>query len=304
MGATGTGKTKLALIIAEQCLKKKIPVAIINMDSRQVYYDFPIISAQPSPEDLALYHHKLYSYLNLDQTMRAGTHIKKVEQCLLSCNKEHILPILVGGTGLYFKALFSGLAPIPDIEEDLREEQREKVKEDIAQAYKELCKIDPKYASTIHSNDAQRIARALEVFYQTKRTLSNWHTETIPSRIMTQSYAISIPLSTLEKMLSQRVNMMLKNGAEEEVEKALRKSAMNTQTQGFSCIGAKELSNYILNKSTKEEAIYNWILNTRAYAKQQITWFKAQKDLHFFLKENEKSMSEVIMNNIMKEYKY
>lgn len=284
MGPTGSGKSAAAIGLA----KAGYPIRVINTDSRQVYKDFPIISAAPDAEERSACPHELYTYLETTEKNSAGEWIELAKERIEEAHAHGFLPALVGGTGFYFKALLDGIAEIPAIPENIHQKYIAECERLGSEAlYARLKEIDPNYASKIHFNDKQRVARALEVYEATGKTFSAWH-ENTPQENKYDIYrlGIGLPLAELTPFLYKRTEIMLERGALEEAEHALT-ICPDTNAPGWSGIGCRELADYILGKSTKEECMLLWNKNTRAYAKRQWTWFKADTRINWFRPEQD-----------------
>lgn len=279
MGPTGAGKTAQSLAMA----KARLPICIINTDSRQLYQDFPIISAQPSAEEKSLCPHKLFGYLKTEETSSAGDWLEKAKNEIECAWKNSQIPVLVGGTGFYFRALFDGMAEIPDIPNNIHKHFIKEIEEKGSQVlYEELKKIDSEYAKKIHFNDKQRIARALEVFAATGKKFSDWHKETPQNtKYDVLRIGIGLPLAELTPFLYKRTDSMIKNGAVEEAEKALE-NCPDISAPGWTGIGCIELANYLTGKYDLQECQALWNKNTRAYAKRQWTWFRPDTRIKWF----------------------
>jgi tRNA dimethylallyltransferase len=278
-GATGTGKTEAALHLA-----RRFNGAVVNFDSRQVYRDIPLITAQPSPEEQAVCPHHLYGFLASHIPVRAGSFVEMVQGVVSDLAGEGRLPILVGGTGLYLQTLLEGLAPIPLIDPQVRE----RIEEECASLgscvlYQRLLRNDPVYAAKIHPNDRQRISRALEVFEGTGRPLSWWHDQPGEKKMDIQALqlGIRVDLHDLEPRLNQRIHAMLAGGAVEEM-RAAYALCPHRMAPAFTGIGCPELLGHLLDQVPLEETTAVWLHNTRAYAKRQITWFKRNKHMYWF----------------------
>ena len=276
-GPTGTGKTGAALAVA-----RDIPAVVVNFDSRQVYADFPIVTAQPSVEERAVCPHRLYGFLPTDQAITAAAFADMARAEVRRAAAKGLLPILVGGTGLYLKAILQGLAPIPPIPAGIRQAVLARLKAEGAPAlHAELSRLDPDYAARIHPNDSQRNARALEVFQATGKTLTWWHAEgSEAAPFEPLLLGLGADLEALTPVLAARVGAMLDAGALDEVRAALERCP-DPEAPGFSGIGCAELVAHLRGESTLDEAVARWIRNTRAYAKRQFTWFKAVPGLRW-----------------------
>lgn len=280
VGSTGTGKTALALYIAQYLIQSGYSCAIINMDSRQVYKAFPLVSAQPSAKEQYLVPHYYYGYLSLNARLHVEEYVENIASLCRKLWQHKTIPILVGGTGMYFYTLCNGIAPIPNIKEEIRNIQRTKVKNNIEEAYQELVEHDPFFAASITQGDSQRIARGLEVFYSTGVPLSEWHKEKKQCMQIATSIGIIKPKSILNEHLLERIHQMIAQGAIEEVNTVIKEYSDATQ-QAFSCIGVQEIMSYLNNTLSKEECIEQWLIHTRQYAKRQRTWFKNKHSVHW-----------------------
>lgn len=276
VGATGTGKTAVALALA-----KALGGGVINFDSRQIYAGLDIVTAQPTPEEQSQCPHALYGYLPLDQSVRAGVFSEEILAVARQFNGQGLVPILVGGTGLYLKSLVDGLAPIPDIDPDIRTAIMQECHQLGSPAlHTRLAGIDSEYAARIHPNDPQRICRALEVYAATGQTLTWWHDQAVPTaKVRVLQIGLDAELQVLTPRLAQRITTMLDQGALREVEQAYAQCPQRT-APGFSGIGCPELLAVLLDGLDLEEARVLWLRNTRAYAKRQLTWFR--KDQRIF----------------------
>ncbi|MGE5165305.1 MAG: tRNA (adenosine(37)-N6)-dimethylallyltransferase MiaA, partial [Sphingobacteriales bacterium] len=178
-GPTASGKSALALELAES-----LGGTIVNADSMQVYRDLRVVTARPTPEDEARAPHKLYGFVDAAENYSVGRWCRDVGETLKEIVNQQRVPILVGGTGLYFKALTTGLAAVPSIPEDIRAEVRGRLQREGAPAlHAELVQLDPATARRVTINDRSRISRALEVVMATGRPLSDWHREGLPPLI-------------------------------------------------------------------------------------------------------------------------
>ncbi len=279
VGATGTGKNELGLAIA-----KRFGGEIVNFDSRQVYKGFPIITAQPNEQEKKVCKHHLYGFLEPSNRLSAGEFADLADQKIEEIINRERLPILIGGTGLYLKAVLFGLAPIPRIPQNIREQVIYQYFRDGAlAAYEKLKKIDPEYSKKIHPRDRQRITRALEVYAFTKKTLT-WFHKNYPKDKPRYNYlkiGIFYPKEELATRLEVRINKMLENGGLEEVAKAWEKNP-DINAPVWTSIGCRELLDYILGNCSLEHAKYRWLKSTKKYAKRQMTWFKKEMDIKWY----------------------
>lgn len=283
-GPTGSGKTAIALLLAQ-----KLNCEIINADSRQTYADFPVITAQPTPEEQAQTPHHLYGYLKCTEKTSAGEWANLAKDRALEIISRGRIPLLVGGTGLYFRAILQGLAPIPAIPAHISETFAARMNTEGATAlHSELTGIDPDYAATIHPHDRQRIQRALEVYASTGKKFSWWHKNALPQPLCRGPLLIlDVKLAALEPVLKRRMDQMIVAGALKEACCAMETCA-NPDAPGWSGIGCAELLAFLSGKISRTECMRLWLAKTRAYAKRQITWFKAvRKAIHVPVQEKQ-----------------
>ncbi|MDL2285268.1 tRNA (adenosine(37)-N6)-dimethylallyltransferase MiaA [Desulfovibrio sp. OttesenSCG-928-F07] len=291
-GATGSGKSAIAAQLG-----RDTGGVVINMDSRQVYADFPIITAQPGESETALCPHLLYGFLPSTQSISAGSYTVKVSELIKKVITEGKQPILVGGTGLYFKALMHGIANIPQIPKDIHDKwQQECATLGSIALHATLQQQDPEYAAKIHPHDRQRITRALEVYDFTGKTFSMWHATSRSSVPFNFVYlGLDISLKELEPGLYKRIDIMLANGAIDEAKAALQNCA-DSKSPGWSGIGCAELYKYLHGNLSLEEAKELWYKNTRAYAKRQLTWFRGQPDIVWYKPCNYENFLKAVKN--------
>lgn len=272
-GPTGSGKTALALFLA-----RRLGGEIVNADSRQVYADLPVVTAQPLPEELAAAPHHLYGFLDCRARISAGQWCElAMEQCKAIVARGNV-PILVGGTGFYFEALLHGLAPVPQIPAYIREEIAARMQtEGPAALHAELCRVDPVYAARVHPNDRQRVCRALEIHAASGRPFSWWHAQgRMQPAASGPLLVLNSPLAWLEPRLDARIGQMLAAGAVEEARKA-RCIYGDSGIPAFNGIGVAELMAFLSGRMDMDACRRAWLAATRAYAKRQITWFRGRR---------------------------
>ncbi|MBU1001298.1 MAG: tRNA (adenosine(37)-N6)-dimethylallyltransferase MiaA [Proteobacteria bacterium] len=277
-GPTAAGKTGAAIALA--C---ELDGEVINFDSRQVYEDFPIITAQPSSEERAQCPHRLYGFMQTHQSLGAAAYADLLLETIAEVRSRGKLPILVGGTGLYLKALLQPLAPIPPIPEAVRKKIQEACEKlGPGRLHSDLAKVDPPLAERLHPNDRQRIMRGLEVYEATKKPLSCWHAETVETRdFHAVKLGVGLTLDELTPYLYKRIEVMLDLGAMDEARAAMEKNN-DRNAPGWSGIGCAELFAYLKEEIDLAECKAMWGKNTRAYAKRQLTWFNADKEIQWF----------------------
>lgn len=289
-GPTGSGKTGLALVIA-----KELGCEIVNADSRQVYVDFPIITAQPGASEQRGAPHHLYGFLETAKKISAGQWAQIAREKCREIMARGRLPLVVGGTGFYFAALLEGLADIPSVAPEISANfSMRMVSEGPARLYVELCECDPDYALKLHPSDRQRIQRALEVRAATGRPLSWWHRNSGRKPFCRGPLlTLDAPLGWLEPRIAARIGQMVELGAVEEA----RLAAMRSPTgPGWSGIGCNELGAYLAGKLSFAECRSLWLKNTRAYAKRQLTWFRSRKDALWIAPDAPEAIIRAIQN--------
>ncbi|MDR3073688.1 MAG: tRNA (adenosine(37)-N6)-dimethylallyltransferase MiaA [Deltaproteobacteria bacterium] len=273
-GPTGTGKSALGAAVAH-----RLGGVVVNADSRQVYADFPLITAQPDAATLALAPHRLYAFLPCTEKLNAGAYAALAEREIAEALAAGKLPVLVGGSGLYLQALLSGIAPIPAVDPGISRFWQAECAAKGAQAlHALLAERDPQSAGRLHPGDGQRIARALEVLEATGKPLGHWHALPLaPSPYRALWVIVDAPLNELTPRLAARVRAMLDAGAEEEARQALARCG-DPAAPGWSGIGCAELFACLAGTIDRETCLERWVHNTRAYAKRQRTWFKRVRE--------------------------
>ena len=275
-GPTASGKSALALELAE-----RFGGVIVNADSMQVYRDLRIITARPTPEEEKRTPHRLYGFVDAAENYSVGRWCRDVEEALKEARSQGRIPILVGGTGLYFKALTTGLAAVPPIPADIRAEVRSRLQREGSPAlHVELARLDPATAKRVTMNDRSRISRALEVVLATGRPLSDWHIEGLPPLIDSKRVAkvfISCERKELVHRIERRFAAMLKSGALEEVRR-LAARGLDPSLPAMKAHGVPWLIRHLDGEISLEAAVAGAVMDTRRYAKRQLTWFRNQME--------------------------
>jgi len=273
-GPTASGKSALALRLAE-----RLGGTIVNADSMQVYRDLRIITARPTPEEEARVPHRLYGHVDAAENYSVGRWCQDVATVIDECAREGRVPILVGGTGLYFKALTSGLAAVPQVPPDIRAAVRGRLKSDgVRPLYEELLDRDPAAAHRLMPNDRARISRALEVVLATGRSLADWHREGMPPLVDAARAAkvfVTCERGELVRRIEARFAAMLQAGALDEV-RALDARKLDSTLPAMKAHGVPWLIRHLRGEISLEEAAAGSVMDTRRYAKRQLTWFRNQ----------------------------
>jgi tRNA dimethylallyltransferase len=273
-GPTASGKSALALRLAQE-----FGAVIINADSMQVYRDLRIVTARPTPHEEALVPHLLYGHVDAAENYSVGRWCVEAGASLAAVERERRLPIVVGGTGLYFKALTRGLAAIPPIPADIRAAVRARLAaEGPARLHAELGERDPPAARRLMPNDRARIARALEVVLATGRPLTEWHAQGMKPAL-TPDRAIKIFLAVdraeLYRRIDARFETMLAAGGLDEA-RALRDRGLDPALPAMKAHGVPWLIRHLAGGIDLASAAAGAKRDTRRYSKRQATWFRHQ----------------------------
>ena len=273
-GPTASGKSALALRLAE-----KLGGIIVNADSMQVYRDLRIITARPPVEEEARVPHRLFGHVDAAENYSVGRWCHDVSEALAECAAQRRVGILVGGTGLYFKVLTTGLAAVPPIPNDIREQVRGRLaRNGVAPLYAELLERDPQTAHRLMPNDRSRISRALEVMLATGRSLSDWYREGMPAVVDGARAAkvfLTCERAELVRRIETRFAAMLAAGALEEVRRLAARN-LDPTLPAMKAHGVPWLIRHLEGGLSLDEAAAGGIMDTRRYAKRQLTWFRNQ----------------------------
>ncbi|MBF0160451.1 MAG: tRNA (adenosine(37)-N6)-dimethylallyltransferase MiaA [Magnetococcales bacterium] len=275
MGPTASGKSALALTLAQH-----FPLEIVNADAMQVYRGLDIGTAKPTPVEQASVLHHLLDLVTPDQHFSVGHYRRLALETIDSCRKRGVIPLFVGGSGLYLRALEQGLSPIPPIDETTLQEQLQREGEAVGwpKMHQKLAAIDPQWAARVMPNDRQRIVRGLSVYQATGLSLSYWHQQT---RITAQNQlkpVLKIILSwdraVLYQRIEQRFDHMMDHGLLDEVTQ-LWQHDYPRDLPAMKAVGYRQLLSYLDgNISSLDEAISLAKQESRRYAKRQLTWLR------------------------------
>jgi tRNA dimethylallyltransferase len=273
-GPTGSGKSDLAVRLAEQ-----IGAEIVNADSMQVYRGLDIGTAKPPAEALARVPHHLVNIVSPDRDFSASDFRREAAAVIADIDSRGKKAIVVGGTGLYIRALLEGLVDSPTGDPELRLQFAEVPGEELL---RRLFLVDPETAARLHANDRFRIIRALEVFSQTGRPISAFRSEHAFSGTYydTLKMAIKVERQELYGRIDRRVDQMLRDGLVEEV-RALLAEGYHREMKALRCIGYKEICAYLAGEIGLDQAAELIKRDTRRYAKRQMTWFSKENDIYW-----------------------
>ena len=273
-GPTGCGKTAAAIELAQA-----LDAEIVNADSRQVYADFPCITAQPSAEERAACPHHLYGFLPTEARISAGRWAEMAADAVRRLHERGKRALLVGGTGLYCQTLLRGIADIPPVAPEISARWTQRLAEEGPERlHAELGRLDPAYAARIHPHDRQRIVRALEVQDATGKPFSWWHEHAMSAPLCAGPlFSLAPTLDWLEPRLARRIDLMLAEGALEEARAARRRND-DPAAPGWSGIGCAEVLAHLRGELSLADCRALWLRHTRAYAKRQLTWFRGRRE--------------------------
>ncbi|MBN6074761.1 tRNA (adenosine(37)-N6)-dimethylallyltransferase MiaA [Aggregatibacter actinomycetemcomitans] len=275
MGPTASGKTDLAIQ-----LHQHLPVEVISVDSALIYRSMAIGTAKPSKAELALAPHRLIDICDPAESYSAANFRADALREMQDITSLGKIPLLVGGTMLYYKALLEGLSPLPSADEKVRLEIEAKAERiGWAALHQELGKIDPISAQRINPNDSQRINRALEVFYLSGKTLTELTEQkgdALPYDIL--QFAIAPEQrELLHQRIEQRFHKMIELGFQQEVEKLYRRADLHENLPSIRCVGYRQMWEHLRGDYDHDEMVFRGICATRQLAKRQITWLRGWK---------------------------
>ena len=298
MGPTGVGKTDLAISLSQLFSSE-----IISVDSVQVYKGMDIGSGKPSKDILDRYPHKLVSFIDPWKSYSTALFIFDATREIKLCDQSGKVPLLVGGTMLYFRSLFSGISSMPEANQDVRNEISNQAKKyGWGFLHKDLTKVDPESAMRIHPNDSQRIQRALEVYRVSSKTMTEWRKRDKGSDLLKRKRVIQFAVEpksreSLREDVKTRFLLMLERGLVKEVEKLLDIKQMDLTKSSMKSVGYRQICDYLEGKSTYEEMIVKAVNATRQLAKRQMTWLKGWKNLNWVTQDTKVSV-EVIQKRL------
>lgn len=283
VGATATGKSALGLALA-----RELDGEIVNADALQVYRGFDLGTAKPKAAERAAVPHHLIDILDPHERYSAGEFARRARVAIAEIGERGRVPIVVGGSGLYLRALFSGISPIPPGDPAVREELRRRLEEEGLPALAaELARLDPETAARLPSGDTQRILRALEVRYVTELPLSAWISR---QPFGTQGIAaiqvgLTVARGLLYDRIASRVAEMVAGGWVEEVA-GLLESGLEPSLPAFQAIGYRQLARHVQGELPLAASIADTVQATRRFAKRQETWFRKEPGVIWFAEED------------------
>ncbi|QKJ49649.1 tRNA (adenosine(37)-N6)-dimethylallyltransferase MiaA [Proteus vulgaris] len=293
MGPIASGKTALAI-----ALRQKLPVDIISVDSALIYRGMDIGTAKPDATEQSLAPHRLIDILDPALPYSAADFRRDALNAMEEITAAGRIPLLVGGTMLYFKALLEGLSPLPSANPDVRAEIEKKAAEQGWEAiHKELALVDPVAAQRIHPNDPQRLSRALEVYLisgNTMTELTKISGESLPYDVY--QFAIAPKdRNVLHQRIEARFKQMLTCGFEDEVKSLYERGDLHEDLPSVRCVGYRQMWSYLSGEIDYDEMVYRGICATRQLAKRQITWLRGWNDIHWLDSEDPKQSLDTVL---------
>jgi tRNA dimethylallyltransferase len=297
VGPTASGKSRLALALAKKLTADRlVPGAeIICCDSCQVYAGAIIGTAAPTQAEKKQFPHHLYNFLDPQAELSAGEYARLAGKKIAEITERGNLPMLVGGTGFYFRALVEGLFPAPKVDRAIRQRLNEFTRRrGVERLYRLLTRLDGASASHIKPGDRQRIVRALEVRMATGISLSEWQKTKSP----TPGYDLLLlgirqRRELLYRLIDRRVERMLAEGIVDEVKALLARGVSPDDSPLFQTIGYREIMDYLEGKMDLGQAVEIFKRHSRQYAKRQLTWFRKDERLHWIDLEEEANLDSV-----------
>ncbi len=272
-GPTGSGKSHLALEIARQCKGE-----IVNADSLQLYRGFDIGTAKPSAAERSEFPHHLFDVLEAAQSYSAGEFARLARMVIEEISKRGNLPVVVGGTGFYLRALFEGLPALPERDPILRARLVDRENRRPGSLHRLLARLDPGAARRIHANDVQKLIRALEIRLLTHRALPSPDEAEALRGYRIVKLGLNPERAALHQRLEARTKAMFEGGLIEEVRGLMERGATGKE-KPFESLGYRQALEYIRGRMTREQAIESTYLETRQYAKRQWTWFRRDPEI-------------------------
>jgi tRNA dimethylallyltransferase len=297
MGPTASGKTELAIR-----LRQRFPVEIISVDSALIYRGMDIGTAKPDTEELRQAPHRLIDILDPSEAYSAADFRRDALQQMEEIVAQGKIPLLVGGTMLYYKALLEGLSPLPAADPAIRTQiEQEAAELGWAALHDQLRDLDPVSAERIHPNDPQRLSRALEVYRISGKTLTELtktQGEPIPYRV--KQFAIAPKeRAELHRRIELRFDKMLDAGFEEEMRALYARKDLHPDLPSIRCVGYRQMWDYLDGNCTLDEAVFRGVCATRQLAKRQITWLRSWDNLTWLDSDNIDQALELISNAIV-----
>jgi tRNA dimethylallyltransferase len=292
MGPTASGKTELAM-----ALKEALPCDIVSVDSALIYRDMNIGTAKPTADELAKFPHRLINLRDASESYSAADFCHDALAEISEIRRRNRIPLLVGGTMMYFKSLIEGISPLPTANAEIRKAiESEAAEKGWQTLHEKLAKVDPVSAKRIHQNDPQRLTRALEVYRITGNTLTQL-TEIKGDKLTGNILQLAITpqeRSTLHERISLRYQQMIDMGFEAEVIQLRARGDLHQDLPSIRCVGYRQMWQYLDGDFDHDEMIFRGICATRQLAKRQLTWLRNWPDLHWLTTDDDTNLAQVL----------
>ncbi|MBP8772425.1 MAG: tRNA (adenosine(37)-N6)-dimethylallyltransferase MiaA [Aeromonadaceae bacterium] len=296
MGPTASGKSALAMELV-----RRLPCDIISVDSALVYRGMDIGTAKPTPAELAVAPHRLIDVRDPLQSYSAADFCQDALQEMTAITAQGRIPLLVGGTMLYYKALLEGLSPLPEADPHIRAViEAQAAESGWGALHAELCRIDPVAGARIHPNDPQRLSRALEVFRITGKTLTELTQQQGPGLpYQTLQYAIApLDRQMLRQRIAERFDAMLALGFETEVRNLMARGDLHPELPSMRCVGYRQMWDYLSGVLDYAEMRYRGIVATNQLAKRQMTWLRGWSHPLIWLETGSQLNPDIILRDV------
>jgi len=292
MGPTASGKTALAM-----ALQEALPCDIVSVDSALIYREMDIGTAKPTQDELAKYPHRLINLRDATESYSAADFCRDALAEIAEIRSNNRIPLLVGGTMMYFKSLIEGISPLPTADPEIRKAiENEALAKSWQVLHEQLTEIDPVSAERIHPNDPQRITRALEVYRLTGNTLTQL-TQIKGDKLGGNVLQLAITpkeRSTLHERIELRYQQMIDMGFEQEVVKLRTRGDLHQDLPSIRCVGYRQMWQYLDGEFDHDEMIFRGVCATRQLAKRQLTWLRNWPDLHWLTTDDKTNLAQVL----------
>ena len=292
MGPTASGKTALAMALFDN-----LPCDSISVDSALVFKGMDIGTAKPTAEELAKYPHRLIDLIDPAMSYSAADFCKDALREIAEIRSRGRIPLLVGGTMMYFKSLIEGISPLPEADATIRAQiEQEALTLGWAAMHEQLSQFDAVSAERIHQNDPQRLTRAIEVYRITGKSMTEL-TQIKGDKLAGDIIQLAITPSdrkTLHQRIEQRFDIMMEQGFEDEVKKLKQRTDLHENLPSIRCVGYRQMWQYLDNQFSYDEMIFKGVCATRQLAKRQLTWLRSWPNLTWLDMEDETNLQQVL----------
>ncbi|MDN3652874.1 tRNA (adenosine(37)-N6)-dimethylallyltransferase MiaA [Thalassotalea ponticola] len=292
MGPTASGKTDLAFKLCDV-----LPCDIISVDSALIYKGMDIGSAKPTADELSQYPHRLVDIIDPADSYSAADFVRDAKKEIADIQSKGRIPLLVGGTMMYFKSLLEGISPLPKADADIRAQiETEAAEHGWQYIHQLLAQVDPVSAERIHPNDPQRLTRALEVYRISGKTMTQLTAtkgQGLEGNIV--QFAIApTERSELHQRIELRYDIMLEQGFEQEVENLIKRGDLTDDLPSIRCVGYRQMWQYLHGEYDRDEMVFRGVCATRQLAKRQLTWLRSWPNLTWLTTNDDNNLDRVL----------